>query len=165
MPYESRFHVVLYQPEIPQNTGNIGRTCVAVRTKLWLVRPLGFQLDEHHVKRAGLDYWQHLNLQVVEDWPELLSQRGNASNFWYFSKFGRRTLWDAKFAEGDTLVFGSESSGLPSDIRDAHPSRCLTLPMETPVRSLNLANTVAAVLYEAWRQCGGPLPDRGDDTP
>jgi len=153
MPYEPRFHVVLHQPEIPQNTGNIGRTCVAVDARLWLVRPLGFQLDEHHVRRAGLDYWQHLDLHVVDNWDELVTQHAPPSRFWYFSKLADRTLWDIPFALGDTLVFGSESQGLPDTLRSLYPERFVTLPMSAQVRSLNLANTVAAGLYEAWRQC------------
>lgn len=147
---------VLYQPEIPQNTGNIGRTCVAIGAKLWLVRPLGFQLDEKHLRRAGMDYWQHLDYEVVDDWATLC-ERLSGRPMWFLSKHATRYVWDAELGEDDVFVFGSESSGLPASILDASSPSSLTLPMKAEVRSLNLASTVNTVLYEAVRQCGGPL--------
>ncbi len=144
-------HVVLYQPEIPQNTGNIGRTCVAVGAKLWIVRPAGFQISDSRVRRAGLDYWQHLNLGDAANWDDLLRQL-NPPRIFFLSKFAKRTVWDADFQTGDTFVFGRETSGLPDSIFDPHDPRSLRLPMSDQVRSLNLATTVGIVLYEQQRQ-------------
>ncbi|MEM1224316.1 MAG: tRNA (cytidine(34)-2'-O)-methyltransferase [Planctomycetota bacterium] len=144
-------HVVLYQPEIPQNTGNIGRTCVALGAKLWIVRPIAFSLDEKRVRRAGLDYWQHLDLEVVPDWPTL-TQRLDQRRFYFLTKFAKRPLWDAVFQDGDVLVFGRETSGLPAEILDPNDRRSLRLPMTEKVRSLNLATTVGIVAFEHQRQ-------------
>ncbi|MEM6978039.1 MAG: tRNA (cytidine(34)-2'-O)-methyltransferase [Planctomycetota bacterium] len=146
-------HVVLYQPEIPPNTGNIGRTCVALGAKLWLVRPLGFDLSERQLRRAGLDYWVHLDWQVVDDWNSLTEQL-DPSRFYFLSKHARRSVWDAQFAVGDVLVFGRETSGLPREILDPDDPRSLTLPMGPHVRSLNLATTAGIVMYEHYRQVG-----------
>lgn len=145
-------HVVLYQPEIPQNTGNIGRTCVAVGAKLWIVEPMGFELSEKRIRRAGLDYWQHLDYELVPDWPELTHRLGQRRYF-YLSKHARRTLWQAEFARGDVLVFGRETSGLPAELLDPLDSNALRVPMDERVRSLNLATTVGIVAYEHQRQC------------
>lgn len=150
-PASRPFHVVLHQPEIPQNTGNIGRTCVALNAKLWLVRPLGFQLDEARLRRAGLDYWEHLHWEAVSDWNELLAQLPTA-RFWYFSRKATRPIYDVKFEAEDVLVFGSETQGLPESLLAANPERCLTLPMSGPVRSLNLACAAGVAMYEAYRQ-------------
>ncbi len=147
-------HVVLYQPEIPQNTGNIGRSCVAVGAKLWLVRPLGFKLDDRYLKRAGMDYWQHLDWEAVEDWAAI-EQKLAGRNFWLFTKSATHLTWEAEFQQGDVLVFGSESSGLPERLRLSHGVHCVKFPMHDQVRSLNLASTVNAALYEAVRQFGG----------
>ena len=147
-------NVVLYQPEIPQNTGNIGRTCVAIGAKLWLIRPLGYKLDDRYLKRAGMDYWQHLDWQVVDSWSEV-RQRLPESSVWYLTKTATRVVWDAEFSKGDILLFGSESRGLPSAILNENPEHKLTLPMNDLVRSLNLASTVNTVAYEAIRQFGG----------
>lgn len=144
-------HVVLYQPEIPQNTGNIGRTCVATSAKLWIVRPTGFRLDERRLRRAGLDYWQHLDWQDVADWPSLTSAL-SGHRFHFLSRFARRLVWDAEFRPGDVFVFGSESSGLPSSILDPEDDRALRLPTSEQIRSLNLATTVGVVLFEHQRQ-------------
>lgn len=145
-----RLHIVLYQPEIPQNTGNAGRTCLAVGAKLWMVRPLGFQLNEKKLRRAGMDYWIDLDWEVVDSW-EILVDRLPARK-WCFSKFAERSYTTATFAPGDALVFGSETSGLPGSIRDACPEQALRIPMEPPARSLNLATSVAIAGYEAIRQ-------------
>ncbi len=150
-PYTPRLHVVLYQPEIPYNTGSVGRTCVALGAKLWLVRPLGFRVDDYYLRRAGLDYWQHLAWEVVDDWPALVA-RLPVERFWYFTKHGRRDYLDAQYAEGDVLVFGRESSGLPDSIRALAPERNLSIATRPEVRSLNLSNTVAVAGYEAARQ-------------
>jgi tRNA (cytidine/uridine-2'-O-)-methyltransferase len=153
-------HVVLHQPDIPQNTGNIGRSCVAVGAKLWLVRPLGFHLDERHLRRAGMDYWQFVDWEAVESWHEL-KQRLEGRSFWYLTKTARRLVWEAEFQVGDVLVFGSETRGLPATILEEQPSRNLKLPMHEQVRSLNLASTATAVMYEAVRQFGGLTPRPG----
>jgi tRNA (cytidine/uridine-2'-O-)-methyltransferase len=147
-------NVVLYQPDIPQNTGNIGRTCVAVGAKLWLIRPLGFRLDEKHLRRAGMDYWQYLDWEAVDSWEDV-HDRLPDSNVWCLTKFATRLVWDADFQPGDILLFGSESRGLPDRIREKQPGRNLKLPMTELVRSLNLASTVNTVVYEAVRQFGG----------
>ena len=151
---EPLLNVVLYQPDIPQNTGNIGRTCVAVGAKLWLIRPLGFRLDEKHLRRAGMDYWQYLDWEAVDSWSEVESRLPDAQ-VWCLTKFATRLVWDAEFSPGDILLFGSESRGLPDSIREVSPSRNLKLPMREAVRSLNLASTVNSVVYEAVRQFGG----------
>ena len=147
-------HVVLYQPDIPQNTGNIGRTCVAVGAKLWLIRPLGFRLDAKHVRRAGMDYWPLLNYEAVDDWEDVQRSLPD-SRVWCLTKTAERLLWDAEFSPGDILLFGSETGGLPQRILDQDPRRNLKLPMRPEVRSLNLASTANTVVYEAVRQFGG----------
>lgn len=149
--YEPRFHVVLHQPEIAANTGNVGRTCVACRAKLWLVRPLGFQLDERRLRRAGLDYWPHLVWQAVDDWDALAAALG-AARFWFFSKSAATVYTEVAYRLGDALVFGSESRGLPPSLL-ADARRAVRLPIDPPARSLNLAAAVAVALYEARRQC------------
>lgn len=144
-------HVVLFQPEIPQNTGNIGRTCVAVGAKLWLVRPLGFRLEDRYLKRAGMDYWPLLDYEVADDLTTVedeLSER----TWWVLTKTASRPVWDAPLTEGDVFLFGSESKGLPASVLSREPARNLTLPMLPAVRSLNLASTVNTVVYEAYRQ-------------
>ena len=145
------FHIVLYQPEIPDNAGNVGRTCVALAAKLWLVRPLGFRLDDRHLRRAGLDYWQHLDWEAVDDWPALLGQLPGR-RFWLFTKRAATIYTEAAFAADDMLVFGSESQGLPKSLLDSHPDRCLRIPMAAEARSLNLAVSVAVAAFEAHRQ-------------
>jgi tRNA (cytidine/uridine-2'-O-)-methyltransferase len=120
---EPWLHVVLFQPEIPQNTGNIGRSCVAINAKLWLVRPLGFQLQDRQLKRAGLDYWPHLQWEVVDDW-EALERALPGRRFWMFTKFARQSYWEVKYQVGDCLVFGSETSGLPESLHQPEPFSC-----------------------------------------
>jgi tRNA (cytidine/uridine-2'-O-)-methyltransferase len=160
--YEPRLHVVLHQPEIPYNTGSVGRTCVAVGAKLWLVRPLGFRVDDYYLRRAGLDYWEHLEWQVVDNWDELQSAlpaqpgKTGAGRRWLFTKKAERSYLDAQFQPADVLVFGSESSGLPDALLDAHPTDSqLRIPTRAEVRSLNLSNAVAVASYEALRQWHG----------
>ena len=145
-------HIVLHQPEIPQNTGNIGRTCVAIGARLWLIRPLGFKVDDRSLKRAGMDYWQHLDWEVVDSLDEI-RRRLPAAQVWCLTKTATRLVWDATFQRGDILLFGSESRGLPP--LQELPSRNLKLPMSDLVRSLNLASTANTVAYEAVRQLGG----------
>jgi tRNA (cytidine/uridine-2'-O-)-methyltransferase len=148
------FHIVLVQPEIPQNAGNIGRTCVALGAKLWLVRPLGFRLDQRQLRRAGLDYWQHLDWEAVDDWTALCQRMPGASP-WLFTKTARQTYTAAAFRPGDLLVFGSETQGLPASLLQSNAERCLRIPMRPEARSLNLACSVALAAYEAARQVGG----------
>jgi tRNA (cytidine/uridine-2'-O-)-methyltransferase len=149
--YEPLLHIVLYQPEIPHNTGAVGRTCVATGCKLWLVRPLGFRVDDYYLRRAGLDYWEHLDWDVVDNWSALLERLGNRQPY-FFSKAGSRNYLDARFQLGDMLVFGSESAGLPPALTESHPDRLLRIPIRPQVRSLNLSNAVAVATYEAQRQ-------------
>ncbi|TWU20850.1 tRNA (cytidine(34)-2'-O)-methyltransferase [Bythopirellula polymerisocia] len=151
MSYEPKLHVVLHQPEIPYNTGSVGRTCVAVGAKLWLVRPLGFRIDDYYLRRAGLDYWQHLEWEVVDDWLQLVGQIPE-SRHWYFSKKATQSYTQVRFLCGDALVFGSESQGLPADWISAKADRCLRIPTRPEVRSLNLSNAAAVASYEALRQ-------------
>jgi tRNA (cytidine/uridine-2'-O-)-methyltransferase len=155
VPYEPQLHIVLYQPEIHYNTGNIGRTCVAVGAKLWLVKPLGFNIDNASVRRAGLDYWDLLELEVVQNWADLVARLPVASH-WYFTKRATRYYDDPQYQPGDVLVFGSESQGLPDEVLD-RPERCLRIPMRPDVRCLNLSNAAAVACYEAVRQWGGKL--------
>ena len=154
-PYEPRLHVVLHQPEIPYNTGSVGRTCVAVGAKLWLVRPLGFRVDDYYLRRAGLDYWERLVWQVVDNWDELQNSLGNRQH-WLFTKKAEQSYLSVAYQPGDVLVFGSESSGLPDALIEAYPNDArLRIPTRDAVRSLNLSNAVAVAAYEALRQWGG----------
>ena len=152
--YTPNFHIVLHQPEIPPNTGAVGRTCVALGCKLWLVRPLGFRVDQKTLRRAGLDYWQFLEWEVVDNW-QALEEKLSGSQFWMFSKRAERIYTDVTFNKGDVLVFGSETSGLPDSLIHSDPQRALRLPTRPQVRSLNLSATVAVAAYEATRQLGG----------
>lgn len=149
--YEPLLHVVLHQPEIPYNTGSVGRTCVAAGAKLWLVRPLGFRVDDYYLRRAGLDYWEHLEWEVVDDWIALCDRLPPPRHY-YFSKTATRAYTDVKFEQSDVLVFGNESQGLPRSMLDADPQRALRIPIRAAARSLNLSNSVAIVVFEARRQ-------------
>ena len=150
---DSILNVVLHQPEIPGNTGAVGRTCVALDAKLWLVRPLGFRVDEKTLRRAGLDYWQHLQWEVADTWEDLLV-RLNPERIWYFSRFATRAYTSVDFRPGDTLVFGSETVGLPKKMTAEVPDQVLRIPTTGKVRSLNLATSVGIACYEAVRQIG-----------
>jgi tRNA (cytidine/uridine-2'-O-)-methyltransferase len=150
-PYHPSLHIVLFQPEIPYNAGSVGRTCVAVGAKLWMVRPLGFRVDDYYLRRAGLDYWEHLNWEAVDDWAAL-NERLPGHRFWYFTKHAEQNYTKVTFEEGDVFVFGRESSGLPSEIMQLAPEAHLLVPMRAEVRCLNVSNTVAIVAYEALRQ-------------
>lgn len=160
MKYAPLLHVVLHQPEIPPNTGNIGRSCVAIGAKLWLVRPLGFEISEKQVRRAGLDYWPHLEWEAVENWSELtakLAEPLSAGRAWFYTKTATRPYTDAAYQKGDILVFGSESSGLPAEILKPHRAQAVRVPMREEVRSLNLSAVAAVAMYEAVRQIGAPI--------
>lgn len=154
MRYEPVLHIVLHEPEIPPNAGNVGRTCVAIAAKMWLVKPLGFSLDDYYMRRAGLDYWDELEWEVVDNQAGLdrrLAESG-AGGKWLFSARATRAYTSVAFQKGDVLVFGSESKGLPDWLKAEHPDRLLKIPSRPQVRSLNLANSVAVVAYEALRQ-------------
>ena len=146
-------HLVLYQPEIPHNAGAVGRTCVAVGAKLWLVRPLGFRIDDRQLRRAGLDYWQHLPWEAVDDWKHLMRRLGSPTP-WLFSKTAQTSYTGVRFRRGDVLVFGSESQGLPKSLLEANPDRCLRIPIRPEARSLNLSVSAGIVAFEARRQMG-----------
>ena len=146
------FHVALVEPEIPPNTGAIARTCVATRSPLHLIGPLGFRIDAHAVRRAGLDYWPHLDLHRHEDFEGFRAQHPEARMHLFSSK-AKRSYLDTRFEAGDILVFGKESVGLPDELLETYADQCLAIPTLGPVRSLNLSNAVAIVLYEALRQC------------
>jgi len=147
------FDIVLYQPEIAYNTGSVGRTCVGLGAKLWLVRPLGFQLDDRRLRRAGLDYWPSLDWEAVDDWDGLAGRLAGR-RFWFFTKTAARAYTDARFAPGDVLVFGSESHGLPRSLLAGHGERCLRIPIRPEARSLNVSVSVAVAGFEARRQIG-----------
>lgn len=150
--YEPRLHIVLFQPEIPPNTGAIGRTCVAIAAKLWLIKPLGFQLNEKTLRRAGLDYWQHLEWETAENWDDLRSKLD--TRFFFFSKTAQHDLYEQDFRPGDALVFGSETTGLPGFLLDPDAPQSLRIPIRPDVRSLNLSCSVAIAGYELSRQIG-----------
>lgn len=170
----SDLHVVLVEPDIPWNTGNVGRTCLAVGAQLHLVRPLGFRLDERYLKRAGLDYWQHVQPDVWPSWSAFEDKLSEIGTPWLFSAEGKIDLWnlelsrnggqddDTDFSGADSagshvLIFGRESAGLSRAVREAYRSRLVRLSMaDGPVRSLNLSTTVGIVLYEFRRRLGFP---------
>ncbi|WP_266159156.1 tRNA (uridine(34)/cytosine(34)/5-carboxymethylaminomethyluridine(34)-2'-O)-methyltransferase TrmL [Dyella silvatica] len=147
-------HVILYRPEIPPNTGNVIRLCANTGASLHLIRPLGFELDDARLRRAGLDYHEYAQLAVHDDLASCLSIIGTTRVFAYTTR-GRVAHVDARHEAGDALLFGCETAGLPADVLDALPeSQRLRLPMRPNSRSLNLSNTVAVAVYEAWRQLG-----------
>ena len=150
-------HVALIQPRIPPNTGNIARLCAATDTPLHLIGPLGFSLDEREVRRAGLDYWDKVDLWVHPDWYTFRDAISRERCL-YFSANAERDYRGAPFRDGRVLVFGSETDGMPPRILEKYPERCFRIPMPGEVRSLNLANAVSVVLYEGLRQLGLELP-------
>lgn len=145
--------IVLYEPEMPLNTGNIGRTCVATGTRLHLIEPLGFKLSDKAVKRAGLDYWEKLDVRVYCDYQDFLEQNPGAKIYMATTK-ARQAYTDVAYEPDCYLMFGSESAGIPEEILVENKARCVRIPMWGEIRSLNLANSVAIVLYEALRQNG-----------
>jgi tRNA (cytidine/uridine-2'-O-)-methyltransferase len=149
----ARLHVILVEPEIAANTGSIGRTCVASGAALWLVRPIGFHLDDRHLRRAGLDYWEHLDLRVVDSLNDVAMALGR-DRLWSFSTKASRVYTDAVYRPGDGLVFGPETRGLPRHWLNESADHALRIPVRPEARSLNLANAVAIAVYEAVRQIG-----------
>ncbi|MFM8953688.1 MAG: tRNA (cytidine(34)-2'-O)-methyltransferase [Planctomycetaceae bacterium] len=157
MRYDPVLHIVLHEPEIPPNAGNIGRTCVAIAAKMWLVKPLGFAVDDYHLRRAGLDYWDELEWEVADSWDHLQTRlrESNAGDQWLFSARAVRSYTSVSYRRGDVLVFGRESTGLPRSLTTPLADRLLTIPSRPQVRSLNLSNCAAIVAYEALRQWNG----------
>ncbi len=146
-------NVVLLEPEIPANTGNIGRTCVATNTRLHLIEPMGFRINEKELKRAGLDYWKDLDVTVYKDFEDFQAKNSNVRMFFATTK-AKHTYCGVRFEENDYIMFGKESAGIPEEILIRHPEECLRIPMMEDARSLNLGNSVAIILYEALRQNG-----------
>ncbi len=148
-------HVVLVEPEIPQNTGNIARTCALTGTRLHLVKPLGFSLEDRYLKRAGLDYWNEVEVKTWESFTEFAAAMPD-HNFYLATTHAEHSYHDFAYDPDDILVFGRETRGLPPDLLAAHPEKQIRIPMRDLGRSLNLANSVAIILYEALRQQGYP---------
>ncbi|HET9582404.1 MAG TPA: tRNA (cytidine(34)-2'-O)-methyltransferase [Gemmatimonadota bacterium] len=156
-PADPTFRVVLVEPLIPQNTGTIGRLCVAARAELHLVGPLGFSIDDRRRRRAGLDYWPHLVWRAWDDLPAFLRGAAPAEDrSWYATTRSGVAYADARLRPGDWLFFGAETAGLPADLTADHPERCVSIPMDPRARSINLAIAVGIVLYEGLRQTGWP---------
>ncbi len=158
-------HIVLYEPEIPQNTGNISRTCAVTGAHLHLIEPLGFELSERSIRRAGLDYWQYLTVTTYKNWEEFESK--NRGEFYFCSTKGQKCHSEAVYPKDKDLyfIFGKESQGLPEPLLEKNYDKCIRIPMRGFVRSLNLSNAVAVVVYEALRQLDYPdLTDEGHLT-
>lgn len=149
----TRFHIVLLEPEIPSNTGNIGRTCVATGTRLHLIEPLGFSLSEKALKRAGMDYWNELDVATYLNWEDFCRRNPGAKLYFATTK-ARQAYTEVSYEPDSFLVFGKESAGIPEEILKENPDRCVRIPMLGETRSLNLSNAAAIVLYEALRQSG-----------
>ena len=149
------FHIVLVEPEIPYNTGNIARTCAATGAQLHLVRPLGFSTEDRYLKRAGCDYWHEVDITYYNHFREVQDAFPNG-RFFYTTTKADKVFTDFSFQDGDLFVFGKETAGLPDELLQANGDTCMRVPMQSEVRSLNLSNTAAIVLYEALRQVGYP---------
>jgi tRNA (cytidine/uridine-2'-O-)-methyltransferase len=145
-------NVVLVAPEIPPNTGNVGRLCLATGARLHLVKPLGFSIDDRALRRAGLDYWREVDVKLWDSLEELFSAAGPDARFIFLTTKTKRAYWDEQFRDGDYLVFGRETKGLPEPLLAARAESCVTIPMPGSTRSLNLATAAGIVLYEAVRQ-------------
>lgn len=158
-PAEPSVHLVLVAPEIPWNTGNVGRSCLAAGARLHLVRPLGFSLEDRYLKRAGLDYWPHVRPRIWPSWSVFEAELPALGEPWFFSAEAERDLWSVRFPTPVVLVFGSETGGLPNELRHRYRHRLLRIPMRRdPVRSLNLSTSAAIALFEVARQSSSP-PD------
>ena len=155
MGAEYLVNIVLVEPEIPENTGNIARTCAATGSVLHLIRPLGFDISEKAVKRAGLDYWHLVDVRVYDGLADFF-EKTDARDFWLLSTKAAKLYTEASFSDGCWLFFGKETRGLPEELLRQYPDRCLRVPMRAEARSLNLGNTAALVTYEALRQQGFP---------
>jgi len=148
--------IVLYQPEMPANTGNIGRLCVGSQAELHIIKPMRFLITDKLVKRAGLDYWPKLSLTLHDSFEDFLGKYPD-ENIYYCTTKTEQKFTDVKYQKGDFFMFGPESRGIPEEILDAYKSHNITIPMSPDIRSINLANSVGIVLYEAWRQIGFEL--------
>ncbi len=146
------FNVALVEPEIPQNTGNIGRTCVGLNSSLHLVEPMAFVINDKNLKRAGLDYWPHLQWKMHADYSQLEKEYSDLKRVFYFSAKAESSMYDVAYQKGDWFVFGKETAGLPDEILQRNKERCLLIPILGPVRGYNVATAVAMVLSEAYRQ-------------
>ena len=146
------FNVVLIEPEIPPNTGNIARLCLATQSRLHLVEPLGFSINDRQLRRAGMDYWHQVDVQHWKNLAEFETATRPPSRRFLLTTKAKRRYWEAKFRQGDYLVFGRETKGLPESLLSSDPENCLTIPMASQARSLNLATSVAIVLFEGVRQ-------------
>ncbi|MDD2969336.1 MAG: tRNA (uridine(34)/cytosine(34)/5-carboxymethylaminomethyluridine(34)-2'-O)-methyltransferase TrmL [Lachnospiraceae bacterium] len=144
-------NIVLFQPEIPANTGNIGRTCVATNTRLHLIEPLGFRLNEKEIKRAGMDYWEHLDVTRYVNYEEFCQKNPNAK-IWMATTKAKHVYTEVNYGPDDFIMFGKESAGIPEEILVEQEETCIRIPMMDTIRSLNLSNSVSIVLYEALRQ-------------
>jgi tRNA (cytidine/uridine-2'-O-)-methyltransferase len=149
------FHIALFQPEIPTNTGNIGRLCVGTDSKLHIIKPMRFLIEDKQVKRAGLDYWEKLSLQIHDSYEQFIDYSEGKTIYYCSTKSGNRYT-DFQYKQGDVFVFGPETKGIPEDILRDNYANTISIPMSCKIRSLNLANSVAIILYEAWKQIGFP---------
>ena len=155
-------HIILHQPEIPQNTGNIGRTCVATGSSLHLIEPLGFRLNEKEIKRSGMDYWEKLDVTRYIDFNDF-KEKHPAAKIWFATTKATRAYSEVSFSMDDYIMFGKESAGIPEEILVDNEQTCIRIPMGEDIRSLNLSNAVAIVLYEALRQNDfGQLEKKGE---
>lgn len=145
------YNIVLLEPEIPQNTGNIVRTCAATGCKLHLIKPLGFEISDKYLKRAGLDYWEFVDIKIYENLDDFMEQNQGA-NIYYFTTKAERVHSDIEYSPGDFLMFGKETRGIPEEVLIEHHDKCVRIPMFGDIRSLNLSNSVAIAVYEALRQ-------------
>ncbi|MDA3886331.1 MAG: tRNA (cytidine(34)-2'-O)-methyltransferase [Candidatus Delongbacteria bacterium] len=151
MPYDHWINIVLFEPEIPANTGNIGRLCVGLKAKLHLIEPLGFSLEEKEVRRAGLDYWKNLELQVYRSLDDFFEKNPNI-NLYFASTKASMNYTEAQYKQNDYIVFGKESAGLPAKFHNEFKDKGIAIAMSDLIRSINLSNSCAVVLYEAYRQ-------------
>lgn len=151
-------NIVLYEPEIPYNTGNIGRTCVSTNTKLHLIKPLGFSIEDKYIKRAGMDYWKLVDLYIWESFEDFITSNKNAKIYMATTKT-QKSYADVKYSQNDFIMFGPESRGIPNTILERYKDNLITIPMGKQARSLNLSNSVAIILFEAYRQLGFDFND------
>lgn len=151
-PQEALFNIVLVEPEIHHNTGNIGRTCVGMNAHLHLIDPLGFSMDDKHLRRAGLDYWPQLLMTRHNNFADWEKSLNSEARCYFFSTKATQDFFDVEYKKGDYLVFGPETRGLPASILEKYPQQLVKIPMVGPTRSLNLSNAVAIAVFEAFRQ-------------
>lgn len=150
-------HIVLFQPDIPQNTGNVGRLCAVARCRLHLIHPMGFTITDRHLRRSGMDYWRSLDVHEHESWDAFLASDTRPERLWLFTTKATRSYWDVRYEDGDGLMFGKETSGSPEWLHEWAGERRVTVPQRNPLlRSLNLSTCVGIATYEALRQLHGP---------